>query len=86
MITEASAPSSLLLTDLYQLTMLQGYFDQGMEEPGVFEPFARKLPAQLSQLPKSLQSLECGPDYPVTVAESVRQLAREVDAREIYAS
>ena len=25
-------PSSLLLTDLYQLTMLQGYVEQGMEE------------------------------------------------------
>ena len=36
---------SLLLTDLYQLTMLQGYFDQKMEEEAVFEFFVRKLPA-----------------------------------------
>jgi nicotinate phosphoribosyltransferase len=34
-----------LLTDLYQLTMLQGYFDRGMEEEAVFELFVRKLPA-----------------------------------------
>ena len=32
-----------LLTDLYQLTMLQGYFDRGMEETAVFEFFVRKL-------------------------------------------
>jgi nicotinate phosphoribosyltransferase len=36
--------SSILLTDLYQLTMLQGYFDRGMEETAVFEFFVRKLP------------------------------------------
>src|SRR5687768_7606880 len=37
--------SSALLTDLYQLTMLQGYFEQGMEETAVFELFVRTLPA-----------------------------------------
>lgn len=37
-------PQSALLTDLYQLTMLQTYVEQGMEEPAVFEFFSRKLP------------------------------------------
>jgi nicotinate phosphoribosyltransferase len=36
--------ASALLTDLYQLTMLQAYFDQGMEDTAVFEFFSRKLP------------------------------------------
>lgn len=36
--------TSLLLTDLYQLTMLQAYFDQGMNDTAVFEFFVRKLP------------------------------------------
>src|SRR6266511_971369 len=36
--------SSALVTDLYQLTMLQAYLDEGMEETAVFEFFARKLP------------------------------------------
>ncbi len=36
---------SALLTDLYQLTMLQAYVERGMEEPAVFEFFVRKLPA-----------------------------------------
>src|SRR2546422_10984330 len=35
---------SLLLTDLYQLTMLQAYLEQGMEETAVFEFFVRRLP------------------------------------------
>jgi nicotinate phosphoribosyltransferase len=36
--------ASILLTDLYQLTMLQAYHDQGMEKTAVFEFFVRKLP------------------------------------------
>src|SRR2546425_5046858 len=39
-----SRPSSALLTDLYQLTMLQGYLEQRMEDTAVFEFFVRKLP------------------------------------------
>jgi len=35
---------SPLITDLYQLTMLKGYFDLGMEEVAVFEFFVRDLP------------------------------------------
>lgn len=38
-----NAASSVLLTDLYQLTMLQGYHDTGMEEIAVFEFFVRRL-------------------------------------------
>jgi nicotinate phosphoribosyltransferase len=38
------SPNSALLTDLYQFTMLQGYFQQGMEETAVFELMVRKLP------------------------------------------
>jgi nicotinate phosphoribosyltransferase len=36
--------NNTLLTDLYQLTMLQGYYEQNMEELAVFEFFVRKLP------------------------------------------
>lgn len=54
-----------LLTDFYQLTMLQGYLAQGMREPAVFEFFVRKLPptrgfllaAGLEQLLGYLQNL-----------------------------
>lgn len=41
---------SALLTDLYQLTMLQSYLDEGMQAPAVFELFVRKLPADRSFL------------------------------------
>jgi len=37
--------SDALLTDLYQLTMLQGYYEQRMQETAVFELFVRRLPA-----------------------------------------
>ncbi|MBN9126882.1 MAG: nicotinate phosphoribosyltransferase, partial [Nitrosospira sp.] len=36
--------SSPLLTDHYQLTMLQSYVEQGMEDSAVFEFFVRRLP------------------------------------------
>ncbi len=39
-----SIESSALLTDQYQLTMLQGYFDQEMQRTAVFEFFVRRLP------------------------------------------
>jgi nicotinate phosphoribosyltransferase len=38
--------SSLLLTDLYQLTMIEAYLDAGMTEQAVFEFFVRNLPAR----------------------------------------
>ncbi|MGA8147034.1 MAG: nicotinate phosphoribosyltransferase, partial [Gallionellaceae bacterium] len=38
-----SSETSLLLTDFYQLTMLQGYFERGMNETAAFEFFVRKL-------------------------------------------
>ncbi len=56
---------TVLLTDLYQLTMLQGYYEQRMEETAVFEFFVRKLSpnrrflmaAGLEQLTVFLESL-----------------------------
>ena len=61
--------SSALLTDLYQLTMLQSYMEQGMEETAVFEFFVRKMPKQrgffmaagLEQLVEYLESVHFTP-------------------------
>jgi nicotinate phosphoribosyltransferase len=55
--------SSPLLTDLYQLTMLQAYFARGMLDTAVFELFVRKLPANrnfmmAAGLEQALQFLE----------------------------
>ncbi len=36
--------ASALLTDLYQLTMLQSYYELGMDDTAVFEFFVRRLP------------------------------------------
>ena len=40
-----NALTSPLLTDLYQLTMLEAYLSEGMEETAAFEFYARDLPA-----------------------------------------
>jgi nicotinate phosphoribosyltransferase len=73
MIAESNAPSSALLTDLYQLTMLQGYYEQGMEETAVFEFFVRKLPAQRNFL------VAAGLEQALTFLENVRLTAEELD-------
>ena len=39
-------PAGLLLTDLYQLNMLQAYLERGMTETAAFEFFVRKFPAR----------------------------------------
>ena len=54
-----------LFTDLYELTMLQAYFNEGMEETAVFDLFVRRLPekrnflvaAGLDQVLSYLESL-----------------------------
>jgi nicotinate phosphoribosyltransferase len=59
-----------LLTDLYQITMLQAYFLQRMNQPAVFEFFVRRLPAGrnflvaagLAQLVDYLAMLRFGDD------------------------
>ena len=63
------SPAPALLTDLYQLTMLQAYLERGMEEPAVFEFFVRQLPerrnfliaAGLEQLLEYLETLRFEP-------------------------
>ena len=64
---------SALLTDLYQFTMLQGYFDQGMRETAVFEFFVRKLPKRRNFLVAA--GLEQALDYLEQVAFTEEELA-----------
>ena len=52
---------SALLTDLYELTMLQAYADERMHETAVFELFVRKLPPQRNFL--LLAGIEPALDY-----------------------
>jgi nicotinate phosphoribosyltransferase len=62
--------SSILFTDLYELTMLQSYFDEGMNDVAAFEFFVRKLPEQrnfllaagLEQVLDYLRTLAFGPE------------------------
>jgi len=62
--------SSPLLTDLYQLTMLQAYYEQEMTDTAVFELFVRKLPpgreflvaAGLEQALEYLEALRFAPE------------------------
>ena len=44
--TWSTQHGSALLTDFYQLTMLQSYFEAAMDDMAVFEFFVRRLPAQ----------------------------------------
>jgi nicotinate phosphoribosyltransferase len=58
--------SPALLTDLYELTMLQAYFAEHMTDVGVFSLFVRRLPEQRNYL------LACGLDDVLVFLETLR--------------
>ena len=58
--------SSVLLTDLYELTMLQAYFAERMSDVGVFSLFVRRLPERRNYL------LACGLDDVLGFLETLR--------------
>jgi nicotinate phosphoribosyltransferase len=65
--------NSLLLTDLYQLTMLQAYLDQGMTDTAVFEFTCRRLPKQWGFL------LAAGLESALEFLEEARFSPQELD-------
>lgn len=65
--------SSALLTDLYQLTMAQAYWKEGLTEPAVFSLFVRRLPKQRNYL------LACGIDTLLEKLHSLRFTDDELD-------
>lgn len=58
--------SPVLLTDLYELTMLQAYFEEHMSEVAVFSLFVRRLPERRNYL------LACGLDDVLAFLETLR--------------
>jgi nicotinate phosphoribosyltransferase len=65
--------TSSLLTDLYQLTMLQAYLDQGMADTAVFEFFVRELPPDRNFL------MAAGLDQVLSYLEDLRFTPQELD-------
>jgi len=65
--------TSLLLTDLYQLTMLQAYYDGRLEEIAVFEFFVRKMPGHRNFL------MAAGLEQVLEFLEHARFTAEEID-------
>lgn len=64
---------SALLTDLYQLTMLQAYYEQGMVDTAVFEFFVRRLPPARGFL------LAAGLEPALAFLENLRLTEEELD-------
>ncbi len=62
-----------LLTDLYQLNMIQAYLDHGKTETAVFEFFVRKLPARRGFL------VAAGLEQALAFLENLRFSAEEID-------
>jgi nicotinate phosphoribosyltransferase len=67
---EATSP---LLTDLYQLNMLQAYLDHGETETAAFEFFIRKLPARRGFL------LAAGLEQALDFLENLRFSSEDID-------
>lgn len=55
-----------LFTDLYELTMMQAYFEEGMTEEAVFSLFVRRLPARRNFF------LACGVEDALRYLENLR--------------
>jgi nicotinate phosphoribosyltransferase len=78
---------SPLLTDLYQLNMIQAYLDHGETKPAVFEFFMRSLPARrrflvtagLEQVLDFLETLRFSPADLAWLASTGRFSARLID-------
>ncbi len=66
--------SSALLTDLYQLTMLQTYYEQGMTDTAVFELFFRRLPPKARNF-----FVAAGLEQVVELLEGLAFLPEELD-------
>ncbi|HUJ29225.1 MAG TPA: nicotinate phosphoribosyltransferase [Myxococcales bacterium] len=72
--------SVALLTDLYQLTMAQAYFERGFTREAVFELFVRKLPPRRNYLVACglddalhfLETLRFGPEAVATLSRDAR--------------
>jgi nicotinate phosphoribosyltransferase len=64
---------SPLLTDLYELNMVQAYLDRGEDAEAVFEFFVRRLPARRGFL------LTAGLDDALSYLETLRYSAAEID-------
>src|SRR6185369_17879830 len=65
--------ASALLTDLYQLTMLQTYLERGMTDVAVFELFVRRLPPRRNFL------IAAGLEHALSFLEGLRFTDEELD-------
>jgi nicotinate phosphoribosyltransferase len=65
--------NAALLTDLYELTMLQSYFDKGMSEIAVFDLFMRRLPHNRNYL------VACGLEHVLHYLETFSFAADAID-------
>ena len=70
---DTSPRVSPLLTDLYQLAMMEAYLDQGMTETAVFELFVRRLPEKRSFL--MVAGLEQALEYLETLRFTSEEIA-----------
>ena len=75
---DTNQPVSPLLTDLYQLAMMEAYLDQGMTETAVFELFVRRLPEKRSFL------MAAGLEQALAYLETLRFVPEEIDVYESY--
>ena len=69
-VDDSNAP---LLTDLYELTMLQSYFDHGMNGEAVFDLFVRRLPPERNYL------IACGLEHVLHYLENLSFSAAAID-------
>ena len=70
---QPSAPGDALLTDLYQLSMMQAYWEHGLTETATFDLFCRRLPPNRNLL------IACGLEGALDYLEGLAVTAADLD-------
>lgn len=70
---QAPAPADALLTDLYQLSMMQAYWDHGLTEVATFDLFCRRLPPHRNLL------IACGLEAALDYVEGLAVTAADLE-------
>jgi nicotinate phosphoribosyltransferase len=73
MTTWLNDSNAALLTDLYELTMLQSYFEEGMNDIAAFDLFMRRLPANRNYL------VACGLEHVLHYLETLSLTSESID-------
>ena len=78
----SKAPQQALLTDLYELTMAQSYFQHGMYSPAAsLADIRQTFTEEFSRLPREYKALRNPSAFPVEMSRELQGLYHQMEER-----